>query len=168
MTPAILAGRQLRRCTVHNPTDNSAAVPIRESGRIRDFRSPVCAPGCSYSFSMVMDMQRFPFAEKLPTQYGMASLNRAPFCVSSTPANSAKKPTWRNTRRHSTTSAHSSTSPPALPSCPLSSRPTTLAPTINRAGSMQRLYPAEHQKARTGAPKSAVSLGGQRRGGKRS
>ena len=35
-----------------------------------------------------------------------------------------KKPTWRNTQRYSTTSAYSSTSPPALPSCSLSSHPT--------------------------------------------
>ena len=35
-----------------------------------------------------------------------------------------KKPTWRNTRRYSTTSAYSSTSPPARPGCSLSSHPT--------------------------------------------
>ena len=36
-----------------------------------------------------------------------------------------KKPAWRNTRRHSTTSAYSSTNPPAGPGCSLSSHPTT-------------------------------------------
>jgi hypothetical protein len=36
-----------------------------------------------------------------------------------------KKPTWWNTRRYSTTSAYSSTSPPARPGCPLASHPTT-------------------------------------------
>jgi hypothetical protein len=36
-----------------------------------------------------------------------------------------KKPTWWNTRRHSTTSAYSSTGPPARPGCPSSSFPTT-------------------------------------------
>ena len=35
-----------------------------------------------------------------------------------------KKPTWRKTRRYSTTSAYSSTNPPARPGCPLSSHPT--------------------------------------------
>jgi hypothetical protein len=35
-----------------------------------------------------------------------------------------KKPTWQNTRRHSTTSAYSSTRPPAGPGCSLSSHPT--------------------------------------------
>ena len=35
-----------------------------------------------------------------------------------------KKPTWGNTRRCFTTSAYSSTSPPAWPSCSLSSLPT--------------------------------------------
>ena len=36
-----------------------------------------------------------------------------------------KKPTWRNTRRYSTTSAYSLTSPSAHPGCSLSSHPTT-------------------------------------------
>src|SRR5579862_1704045 len=35
-----------------------------------------------------------------------------------------KKPTWRNTRRYSTTSAYSLTSLPARPGCPQSSHPT--------------------------------------------
>jgi hypothetical protein len=34
---------------------------------------------------------------------------------------------WRNTRRYSTTSAYSSTNPPAPPSCSLSSHPTNIA-----------------------------------------
>jgi hypothetical protein len=34
-----------------------------------------------------------------------------------------KKPTWRNTRRYSTTSAYSLTSPPKPPGCSLSSHP---------------------------------------------
>jgi len=38
--------------------------------------------------------------------------------------NKTKKPTWSNTRRCSTTSAYSSTSPPAQPGCSLSSHPT--------------------------------------------
>ena len=37
----------------------------------------------------------------------------------------SKKPTRRNALRNSTTSAYSSTSPPAKPGCSLSSRPTT-------------------------------------------
>ena len=37
-----------------------------------------------------------------------------------------KKPTWRDTRRYSTTSAYSSTSPPVGLGCSLSSHPTTL------------------------------------------
>ena len=36
-----------------------------------------------------------------------------------------KKPTWPNTLGYSTTSAYSSTSPPAKPGCPSSSRPTS-------------------------------------------
>ena len=40
-------------------------------------------------------------------------------------AKNEKKPTWRNTRKCSTTSAYSSTSLPARPSCSLSSHPTT-------------------------------------------
>ena len=36
-----------------------------------------------------------------------------------------KKPTWRNTRRYSATSAYSSTSPPAQPGCSPYSHPTT-------------------------------------------
>src|SRR5271157_2538678 len=40
-------------------------------------------------------------------------------------ASEIKKPTWRNTQRYSTTSAYSSTSPPAWPGCPLPSHPTT-------------------------------------------
>jgi hypothetical protein len=35
-----------------------------------------------------------------------------------------KRPTWRNTRRYSATSAYSLTSPPARPGCSLSSHPT--------------------------------------------
>jgi hypothetical protein len=38
-----------------------------------------------------------------------------------------KKPTWQNTRRYSTTSAYSSTSPPAGPGCYSPSHPTTSA-----------------------------------------
>ncbi|MGZ5247663.1 MAG: hypothetical protein ACXWV5_11510, partial [Flavitalea sp.] len=37
-----------------------------------------------------------------------------------------KKPTWRNTRRYSTTSAYSSTNPPAQPGCFSASHPTTI------------------------------------------
>ena len=37
-----------------------------------------------------------------------------------------KKPTWRNTLRRSTTSAYSSTIPPASPSCSSSSHPTAI------------------------------------------
>ena len=44
-----------------------------------------------------------------------------------------KKPTWRNTRRCSTTSAYSSTSPPAEPGCSLSSHPTTSTQPLRRA-----------------------------------
>ena len=40
-------------------------------------------------------------------------------------ASETKKPTWRNTRRYSTTSAYSTTSPPARPGCSPSSHPTT-------------------------------------------
>ncbi len=36
-----------------------------------------------------------------------------------------KKPTWPNTRRHSTTSAYSSTGLPARPGCPSPSHPTS-------------------------------------------
>jgi hypothetical protein len=41
-----------------------------------------------------------------------------------------KKPTWRNTRRYSATSAYSSTSPSANPSCSSFSHPTTLCTII--------------------------------------
>jgi len=37
-----------------------------------------------------------------------------------------KKPTWRNTRRYSITSAYSTTGPPAEPSCSSSSHPTAI------------------------------------------
>src|SRR5271157_5017724 len=40
-------------------------------------------------------------------------------------ASEIKKPAWRNTQRYSTTSAYSSTSPPAKPGCPLPGHPTT-------------------------------------------
>src|SRR5438270_8670728 len=50
-----------------------------------------------------------------------------------------KKPTWWNARRHSTTSAYSSTSLPASPSCPSSSHPTTFN---------LLFYAAERAKAR--------------------
>ena len=51
-------------------------------------------------------------------------------------ASQEKKPTWWNTRRYSTTSAYSSTSPPTQPGCPSSSRPTTSIPIVLRAGPM--------------------------------
>ena len=38
-----------------------------------------------------------------------------------------KKPTWQNTRRHSTTSAYSSTNPSAKPSCSSFSHPTSVS-----------------------------------------
>src|SRR5207244_9612274 len=38
---------------------------------------------------------------------------------------SAKKPAWRNARRHSTTPAYSLTGPPTGAGCPSSSHPTT-------------------------------------------
>jgi hypothetical protein len=41
-----------------------------------------------------------------------------------------KKPTWSNTKRYSTTSAYSLTSPPARPDRPLSSHPTTSIPAL--------------------------------------
>ena len=43
---------------------------------------------------------------------------------SSPRSRSKNEPTWWNTRRYSSTSAYSRTSPPDQPGCPLSSRPT--------------------------------------------
>ena len=43
-----------------------------------------------------------------------------------------KKPTWRNTRRYSTTSAYSSTSRPARPGCSLYSHPKTSPLSLRR------------------------------------
>src|SRR5688500_2942135 len=50
-----------------------------------------------------------------------------------------KKPTWRNTRRYSATSAYSSTSRPARPGCSLYSQPKTSSLSLRAArGSFTR------------------------------
>ena len=64
-----------------------------------------------------------------------------------------KKPTWQNTLRYSTTSAYSSTSPPAPPSCSLASHPTTANQLLAkphssspRLRSLGALYTAKRRK----------------------
>ncbi len=57
----------------------------------------------------------------------------APGAPFTSAAGRKKKPTWPNALRHSTTSAYSSTGPPARPGCPSSSRPTK-TPALAGAG----------------------------------
>ena len=49
-----------------------------------------------------------------------------------------KKPAWRNTLMRSATPVYSSTSPPAKPACPLSSRPTKFAYVLVRFACSRR------------------------------
>ena len=60
-----------------------------------------------------------------------------------------KKPTWRNTQRRSTTSAYSSTNPPAEPGCSSSSHPTTppmiIQPEMENSTVLHRLHQSNRE-----------------------
>ena len=69
-----------------------------------------------------------------------------------------KKPTRSNTRRYSTTSAYSSTSPPAPPGCPSSSHPTPINFRAEPRSGSRPLAPAVYFTARGGENKRGLSV----------